>query len=505
MINTAAAPRPGRRWPRFALATLLGIAAAGGVYFYVMSLQQSNQAAVQAAQREAAATSTTTQNVVVAKQNIAAQTALDPNSFQFQAVPVDAVQPNAISTLADLTGKVLTTPVAQGEQIVSYRLVDPTAATPAQKFGDTVPPGKRAMSVNFTELAGSGALIAPGDHVDVVGVFNKDTLGKDQSMILLQDVPVLAVGQATSVDQLARAPSANGSTAATASARTNSPITVPGSNPSAPAPTATPALGQPEALQARTLTLAVDPEAAERLALAENNGQLRYIIRPSDDRDAVVGRARRPGHAGQSARTNRLARSPPSRSRPTNVKVGDTIDVKITVKNVSNQPLQTQDPQPDYTYVQGQTYFTQGFNSDPGKWRVAIGTAGPTPTDLPYRWGFGGDLAPGASTTVTGHIKITSDFKATNFWAALVQEPSTVAQTGVGITLVTSLPQNLAIIAVDVANVRSGPSIASSVIDQVKYGTQLEITGQNADWFKIKLPDQREGWVAAGWIVTASQ
>src|SRR5689334_3473097 len=144
MINTAAAPRPGRRWPRFALATLLGIAAAGGVYFYVMSLQQSNQAAVQQARQAAAATSTTTQNVVVAKQNVAAQTPLDASLFQIQPVPSDAVQPNAISSLTDLTGKVLTTPVAQGEQIVSYRLVDPTATTPPQKFGDTVPPGKRA-------------------------------------------------------------------------------------------------------------------------------------------------------------------------------------------------------------------------------------------------------------------------------------------------------------------------------------------------------------------------
>jgi N-acetylmuramoyl-L-alanine amidase len=70
-------------------------------------------------------------------------------------------------------------------------------------------------------------------------------------------------------------------------------------------------------------------------------------------------------------------------------------------------------------------------------------------------------------------------------------------------TLVTSLLQNVAIVAVDVANVRSSPSIAASVIDQVKYGTELQIVGQSADWFKVKLPDGREGWVAAGWIVTA--
>jgi N-acetylmuramoyl-L-alanine amidase len=77
-----------------------------------------------------------------------------------------------------------------------------------------------------------------------------------------------------------------------------------------------------------------------------------------------------------------------------------------------------------------------------------------------------------------------------------------VVQTGVGMTLVTSMPENVAVVAVDAANARSGPSIASSVIDQVPYGTELQIVGQSADWFKVKLPDQREAWVAAGWIVS---
>jgi hypothetical protein len=113
--------------------------------------------------------------------------------------------------------------------------------------------------------------------------------------------------------------------------------------------------------------------------------------------------------------------------------------------------------QAGFTYVQGQTYFTQQFASDPGKWRVAMGTAGLDATDLPYPWGLGGDLAPGASTTVTGHIKVTQDFKTTGFWAALVNEPGTVMQTGVGMTLLTSLPTNLAILVVDASSVRSRP------------------------------------------------
>src|SRR5207248_10625851 len=107
---------------------------------------------------------------------------------------------------------------------------------------------------------------------------------------------------------------------------------------------------------------------------------------------------------------------------PTNVKVGATIDIKITIKSTSDKPLQTQGPQPTFTYVQGQTYFTQQFASEPGKSRVGVGSAGLDATELPYRWGFGGDLAPGATTTVTGSVKVTQDFKPTNFCAAIIEE-----------------------------------------------------------------------------------
>jgi hypothetical protein len=252
------------------------------------------------------------------------------------------------------------------------------------------------------------------------------------------------------------------------------------------------------------VTLAVDPEAAARLALAEDYGHLRYVVRPVSERaqSSVL-----PADLSTLASPIAVAAGQilATEIDPTNTKVGDTLHIKVTVKNTSDKPLQTMGPQPGFAYVQGQTYFTQQFASQPGKWRVGIGSAGLDATELPYRWGLGGDLAPGASTTVTGEIKVTQDFKTTNFWAALIEEPSKVVQTGVGMTLITALPENLAIVAVDAANVRSGPSIASSVLDQVKYGTELRIIGQSADWFKVKLPDQREGWVAAGWIVTAAR
>jgi Flp pilus assembly protein CpaB len=499
MINGS--PRPGRRGPRLLLAIALGAAAAAGVYMYVNSIQQAAQVSARTAAQQATVAATSRSRVVVAKASLAAGTALSIDNVELRDMPVEAVQPNAVTALADVTGKALTVPVAAGEQILSHRLGSPDQVD-VKKFADLVPAGKRAMSVTFSELSTAGGLIAPGDYVDVLGVFNKGTMGKDQSMILLQDVLVLAVAQNTSPDQLPRQGAAAGAQPA---AQTNANLPLPGRAGSTVAiPQPTPASVPFAPAATRTVTLAVDPEAAERLALAEDYGHLRYIVRPGAERtqssvlpaDLTTLASPIQVAAGQIIATE---------ISPTNTKVGDTLDIKITIKNTSDKPLQTMGPEPGFTYVQGQTYFTQQFASDPGKWRVALGSAGLDATEMPYRWGLGGDLAPGATTTVTGHVKITQDFKTTNFWAALVNEPSTIVQTGVGMTLVTSLPENLAIVAVDAANVRSGPSIASSVIDQVKYGTELQIVGQSADWFKIKLPDQREGWVAAGWIVTAAR
>jgi Flp pilus assembly protein CpaB len=487
-------PRRSRRGLRLVIALALAGVAAGGVYLYASSLQDqvTNQ---QGQQTVVAAPEVHRTPVLVARADVPANITLSPDLFELKQMPVEAVLPNTATTSDQVIGKALATPMGAGEQLVLTRLVDPKTTT-IKTFADQIPAGTRAMSLSFTELGGAAGLIVPGSYVDVMGIFKKDALGKDEAMIMLQDVLVLAVAQSTAPEQLPLQPSA-APTPAPAPA-----IPVPGTT-GKPAPTPSPRLpvAPPET---RTVTLAVTPEAAERLGLAETNGSLRYIIRPSGDRsqNSVL-----PADLSTLASPLQVvsAEITASEISPSNVKVGDTISVSITVKNTSDKPLQTMGPEPGFTYVQGQTYFTQQFNGQAGKWRVAVGTAGLDSTELPYRWGLGGDLASGATTTVTGQIKVTEDFKPTNFWAAIVEEPTHIVQNGVGITLVTSLPQNVAVIAVDAVNARSGPSIASSVVGQLPYGTQVEIVGQSADWFKVRLPDHTEAWVAAGWIVTAGR
>jgi Flp pilus assembly protein CpaB len=516
-------PKRSRRGLRLVIALTLATTAAGGVFVYANSVQRQVVQQQQVRQEPSAEpTQTPLVSVVVAHVDLQAKTRLTSDAFELRDLPADAVTTNALKSLDAVAGKVLNAPMAAGEPLTASRLIEPPAAD-IKTIADMIPAGLRAMSLALTELDGAGGLIVPGQHVDVVAVFKKDTLGKDESMIILQDVLVLAVAQVTSADQLLATPT---TTPAAPNARAVAPAAPApagglGSNTRptpAPAATVLPTQAQAQAQvfnpatnsitdrlpaappQAKTVTLAVAPEAVERLALAKDYGHLSYVIRPVSERTQHALVPADLGTLGNPIAAT-AAEILATEISPTNVKVGDTVTVKITIRNTSDKPLQTMGPQPGFTYVQGQTYFTQQFASQPGKWRVGIGSAGLDSTELPYRWGLGADLAPGVSTTVTGQIKVTADFKATNFWAAIVEEPAKIVQNGVGMTLITAMPENVAVVAVDAANARSGPSIASSVVDLIPYGTEIEIIGQSADWFKVKLPDQRVAWMAAGWIV----
>src|SRR5438445_8825536 len=205
MMN-GGAKSSGRRGPRLVLAMALGAAAAAGVYLYVTNVQQTAQQTARAAVQQQApgtAAAPVRARVVVAKLTLPAQTVLTADNAEVREVANDAVQPNAAAALPDVQGKSLTVPVAAGQQILAPFLANPDQPD-VKKLADLVPTGKRAMSVTFTELNTAGGLVTPGDYVDVIGVFNRNTLGKDQSMLLLQDVLVLAVAQSTSVDQLPR-------------------------------------------------------------------------------------------------------------------------------------------------------------------------------------------------------------------------------------------------------------------------------------------------------------
>ena len=106
---------------------------------------------------------------------------------------------------------------------------------------------------------------------------------------------------------------------------------------------------------------------------------------------------------------------------PTTIVANDLMNVAITVKNTTMQTLATQSPEPGLIYAEGDTFYTRGFPDVAGAFRVALDFDGRTGVDHPYRWGFGGSLAPGETRTITGAIRL-ANARAQNYWAGLVQE-----------------------------------------------------------------------------------
>lgn len=467
-------------------ALILGLVTAGLVWNYTQRLQREAKETAEKGQLKIEVAP-----VVVAAQDIPVRMQIGADMVQLKQIPVQARHAQAFGDMRDVVGKVTKLPISAGEQVIATKF-----ATGRAEAGLTfiIPPGKRAVSVSVSEVIGSGGLILPGDFVDIIGIFDAKTMGKDMAAFILQDIEVLAVAQLLQGDAVPEQ-----GVAQRAEKAAGTPLS------SGPKATPEPAKEEPKAQpQARSVTMAVSPEQAQRLVLAENMGKLRLVLRPIKDPnlvslpEATLGTIRSPVQADAAIITA-------VNMSPTNTRAGDTIKVEIAVKNTSTVPLQTQGPGPEFIYVQGQTFYSQNFPAQDGKYRVAIGFDGTSSAPLPYRWGLGAELPPGASTSVTGFIKLTHDVKPTNFWAALIREPSTVIQNNVGTTLVTVAPTNVAVISVDVANVRSGPTIDASVIAQLNYGTEVPILAQEKDWYRVKLPDGREGFVAAGWIVGATR
>lgn len=256
-----------------ALALIVGLATSYMVYRYVNGVQQDAKPIPMA-------------QVVTAAREIPARTVVTTDMLRVSQLPAITKLPQAIVDPSQAAGKVSKEPITTGEQVLTNKL-----------FGDrvesglafVVPPGKRAVSVAVNEVVGSGGLIVPGDNVDVVAVLDLKAPPPDQkpgaapqpsasanavpdseaaAQYILQNVEVLAVAQTL-----------EGDTPVTSN---NGPLAPARSQPPQPAAQQPPA--QP---LAHTVTLAVAPDEAARLILAEDKGRIRLVLRAHGDTSTV--------------------------------------------------------------------------------------------------------------------------------------------------------------------------------------------------------------------------
>lgn len=106
--------------------------------------------------------------------------------------------------------------------------------------------GKRAVAVRVNEVIGVAGWVSEGQRVDVLVTFDQGAqIDQPVTKIVLQDIPVLRIGQLQEVND------------------------------------------QNEAQMVTVVTLVVTPEQAEVLTLAETKGQIRLSLRNPLDRDTV--------------------------------------------------------------------------------------------------------------------------------------------------------------------------------------------------------------------------
>jgi pilus assembly protein CpaB len=194
----------------------------------------------------------------VATERIAAGTSAEAavagGQIEPRAIPQASLPANAVGALTQIEGTVAIVDILPGEVIVADRFGESTAAPRGLR---EIPQDKEAISVQVGVVQGVAGFISPGDQVSVIAELQQpaaevpdDEEGQPDGegtvvRYLLQDVEVLAVGRRVIQE------------------------------------------GEDQVQQTEQvlMTLALEPEDAERLVFAFNNGSLHFTLLPPATED----------------------------------------------------------------------------------------------------------------------------------------------------------------------------------------------------------------------------
>lgn len=244
--------------------------------------------------------------VVVAKVDIPAKTKITAEMVQEIRMPAQYIQPGTVTDLKSLLGITTREKIAAGEQITERRLFIEGKAV---GFTGVIPSDKRAVTVAVTEVTGVAGFVKAGDFVDVIATFDKGDTGEHTSNLILQNVLVLAANRETEYSD------------------------------------GEPTKEKKDVVKAATVTLAVAPEEAAKLAVSEEKGKIRLALRPFlPDYDYAVAKAytptelvgfhQSPAQPNQNNQNNRMESPnsrPPVAEQPAPRQESPTIVSGITV------------------------------------------------------------------------------------------------------------------------------------------------------------------------------
>jgi pilus assembly protein CpaB len=184
-----------------------------------------------------------TKEVAVAAANINLGEALTSQHVKLMSWPKDSVPVGTLGSVAEAEGRVALTSIVAGEPLFDKKL--------APKLGGggllpmLVPDNFRGVTIKVDDAVRESGFVSPNSRVDVVvSIADRQGSAERTGKVILQNVPVLAAGQAVEM-------------------RGNKPVPI------------------------TTVTLALTPEQAERLAVAQTEGRLMLATRKLGDNRVV--------------------------------------------------------------------------------------------------------------------------------------------------------------------------------------------------------------------------
>ncbi|MBA3888338.1 MAG: Flp pilus assembly protein CpaB [Acidobacteria bacterium] len=246
----------------------LAVVAGGGLAFATYKMQgQPNQPVASMA----------TQPVVVAAADLQLGAELRTEDLRVINFPEGQAPEGAFAVPSEVVGRGVISTLVKGEPVLPGKLASKEAG-----FGlpTVIPEGMRAVSVRVNEVIGVAGYVLPGTRVDVVATASPNNQQGDMtSKVVLSNVQVLTAGTRMEQDQ---------------------------------------EKGKPVAVT--VVTLLVNPEQSERIALASTEGKIQLALRNPLDQGAPETPGIKPAGllgAGSTAARNTAAAAPRRVAGPT--------------------------------------------------------------------------------------------------------------------------------------------------------------------------------------------
>lgn len=170
---------------------------------------------------------------------------LTPAVVKLEPWPKDKVPQGAFSKLEEIEGRRARTKLFVGEPILENKLLSKDASL--QGASGFIPKGMRVVAVKVDAVSGSSGLLLPGDRVDVLVQIQANPsrgIAETSARTILQDVKVFAVNETFRREHKDK---------------------------------------DDQAITAKTVSLLVKPEAAELITLASELGNIRLVMRSTED------------------------------------------------------------------------------------------------------------------------------------------------------------------------------------------------------------------------------